>query len=213
MTESKKVLNSKTKIFNSIFKLIISILLFIIILAFINVVLVTLLKQIYINIPYLINQGLDISPYLPYINTGISILFGYLIINSFSEVIYWNLRLRYDHSTSHSVRNLIRIIGIGALAATIAGSTAGGTAGVALGGFLGIVIGFATQQILGQAIAGLFLLIARPFKIGDVVTVAGDTGKVEDITTLFTFINKGDQIVLIPNNSIIGNKIYILNKR
>jgi len=72
---------------------------------------------------------------------------------------------------------------------------------------------FATQQVLSQAVAGLFLLISRPFRIGDLVNIGGDTGKVEDITTLFTLINKGDQIVLIPNNSIIGNKIYVISKK
>jgi small-conductance mechanosensitive channel len=49
--------------------------------------------------------------------------------------------------------------------AAIAGGVAGGAAGVALGGFIGLVVGFASQQVLGQAVAGLFLLIARPFKI------------------------------------------------
>jgi len=44
---------------------------------------------------------------------------------------------------------------------------AGGAAGVALGGFIGMVIGFASQQVLGQAISGLFILISRPFKISD----------------------------------------------
>jgi len=104
-------------------------------------------------------------------------------------------------------------VGIGALAAAIAGGVAGGAAGVALGGFLGIVVGFASQQVLGQAIAGLFLLIARPFKIGDKVVIAGEDGVVEDVATLFTIVNKADGVkVLIPNSAIIGGKIYLKPK-
>jgi small-conductance mechanosensitive channel len=87
---------------------------------------------------------------------------------------------------------------------------AGGAAGVALGGFIGLVVGFASQQVLGQAIAGLFILITRPLKIGDKVVLGGDEGIVEDVSTLFTTIVKPDGVkVLIPNNSILGAKIYM----
>jgi len=40
-----------------------------------------------------------------------------------------------------------------------------------LGSFIGLFVGFATQQVLGQAIAGLFILLARSFKIGNVVII------------------------------------------
>ena len=81
---------------------------------------------------------------------------------------------------------------------------------MALGGFIGMVIGFSFQQVLGQTIAGLFLLIARPFKIGDSVIVAGEEGVVEVVTTLFTTIAKADGTkALIPSNTIIGGKIIL----
>ena len=148
--------------------------------------------------------------YLGYINNGIAIVFGYFIIVAFSNLIYWNLRLRYPHSTAQVMRNATKIIGIGALIAMIAGGSAGGAAGVALGGFVGMVVGFATQKVLGQVIAGLFLLIIRPFKIGDHVVVAGEEGVVKDVTTFFTVIEKGDgELALIPNNNVIGGKINI----
>jgi small-conductance mechanosensitive channel len=47
-----------------------------------------------------------------------------------------------------------------------------------------MVIRFATQQVLGQAIAGLFVLLVRPIKIGDKVNVAGEAGIVEDLNPL-----------------------------
>lgn len=154
-----------------------------------------------------------LTPYLPYINILLALAFGYEIVNAFANVMYWNLRLRYAHSTAAAVKSMIRLIGIGALVAAIAGGVAGGAAGVALGGFLALVIGFATQQVLGQAIAGLYVLLARPFRIGDVVNIGGDQGPVKDITTLFTIIDKGDQIALIPNSSIVGNKIYLIKQK
>ncbi|MEM3974548.1 MAG: mechanosensitive ion channel, partial [Ignisphaera sp.] len=70
------------------------------------------------------------------------------------------------------------------------------------------------QQVLGQAIAGLFLLISRPFRIGDAVVIAGEDGVVDDVATLFTTVIKADGTkVLIPNNSIVGSKIYLKPKQ
>lgn len=157
--------------------------------------------------------GEVMAPYNSYIAVGLSLGFGYMIVRAASELTYWMLRLRHPHSTAAAVRSIFTILGVGALAAGIAGGAAGGAAGVALGGFIGMVIGFATQQVLGQAIAGLFVLLVRPIRIGDYVNVAGEQGVVEDVTTLFTFIRKDDgTLALIPNNSLIGSKIYVIKR-
>jgi small-conductance mechanosensitive channel len=52
----------------------------------------------------------------------------------------------------------------------------------------------------------MFILLARPFKIGDLVDVAGESEvKVRDITTMFTIVERKDCTeVLIPNNILIG---------
>jgi small-conductance mechanosensitive channel len=126
-------------------------------------------------------------------------------------MFYALLRPRYGASGAAAVRSLIRILGLGALLAGIAGGVAGGAAGVALGGFIGIVVGFATQQVLGQAVAGMFLLLARPFKIGDLVDIAGESEvRVKDISTMFTHVTRKDGVeVLIPSGMIVGAKIVI----
>lgn len=154
-----------------------------------------------------------IAEYSVYIQILLAVAFGYLIVTGIAGTLYWFMRVKYDHPTAAAVRNVVRIVGIGALAAAIAGGVAGGAAGVALGGFLGIVVGFASQQVLGQAIAGLFLLLARPFKIGDKVVIAGEDGVIEDVSTLYTVVVKADEVkVLIPNSAIIGGKIYLKPK-
>jgi small-conductance mechanosensitive channel len=158
--------------------------------------------------------NIQVQSYEGYVQILLALLFGYYIVSGVAEFFYWSMRAKYDHSVAASVRNVVRIIGIGAMLAAIAGAVGGGAAGVALGGFLGIVIGFATQQVLGQAVAGLFLLIARPFKIKDSVNLVGEDGVVEDVSTLFTTVIKSDGTkVLIPNNAIIGNKIYLKPKQ
>ena len=70
------------------------------------------------------------------------------------------------------------------------------------------MVGFSIQQVTEQAVAGIFLLAARPFKIGDHVNILGEDGIVEDITSL---VRKQDgTVVLILSSSVIGNKIYLL---
>jgi small conductance mechanosensitive channel len=148
---------------------------------------------------YLVGFGIILVDYLGYVQVLTAVGLGYLIVNSLATFFYWSMRMKHDHPTSAAVRNIVKIIGV-----------AGGAAGVALGGFIGLVVGFASQQVLGQAIAGLFILITRPLKIGDKVVLGGDEGIVEDVSTLFTTIVKPDGVkVLIPNNSILGAKIYI----
>jgi len=81
----------------------------------------------------------------------LALAFGYLIVSAVARFFYWSTVVKYGHSTAAAVRDVVRIVGIGAMVAAISGGVAGGAAGVALGGFLGMVVGFASQQVLGQA--------------------------------------------------------------
>lgn len=147
--------------------------------------------------------------YRPYITTALILALGWLVISSFSNTLYLLLLPKYGRPASAAVRGVIRILGVGGLLTGIASGSSGGAVGVALGGFMGMVMGFASQQVLGQAVAGLFILIARPIRVDDVVDIAGEKKvKVMDVTTLFTVVKRGSgEVVLIPNNSIIGQKI------
>jgi small-conductance mechanosensitive channel len=154
---------------------------------------------------------LVLKDYAVYVYIIVLLVLGWMIVSAVASMFYVMLRPKYGVSTAAAVGGMVRILGLGALLAGIAGGVAGGAAGVALGGFIGLVIGFATQQVLGQAVAGMFILLARPFKIGDLVDVAGESEvKVRDITTMFTIVERKDRTeVLIPNNILIGQKIVI----
>ncbi len=77
-----------------------------------------------------------------------------------------------------------------------------------------MIIGFATQQVLNQAIAWVLLLLSKPFEVGDIVDVARETEiKIIDINAMFTKALRNDEnIVMIPNNVIISQKIVIRKK-
>jgi len=158
-----------------------------------------------------LNGLLVLKDYAVYVYIIVLLVLGWMIVNSVAQLFYAMLKPKYGVSTAAAVRSMIKIISLGGLLASIAGGVAGGTAGVALGGFIGIVIGFATQQVLGQAIAGMFILLTRPFKIGDILDIAGESDVVvKDISTMFTLVERKDGVeVLIPNSIIIGQKIII----
>ncbi|MCS7134171.1 MAG: mechanosensitive ion channel [Candidatus Caldarchaeum sp.] len=184
----------------AVFRIVVYIVLYVLVAAFVQ----------WFFVEFMPRYGLNIVDYLGYVQVLLALGFGYVIVGGVAVFFYWSMRVRYDHPTSAAVRNLVKIIGVGALIASVAGGVAGGAAGVALGGFIGLVIGFASQQVLGQAVAGLFILLTRPFKVGDKVVVAGEEGSVEDISALFTVVTKDDGTkVLVPNNSIIGTKITL----
>ncbi|MEM0004310.1 MAG: mechanosensitive ion channel [Desulfurococcaceae archaeon] len=154
---------------------------------------------------------LVLKDYAVYVYIIVLLALGWMIVNAVAAMFYVMIKPRYGASTAAAIRSMVRILGLGALLAGIAGGVAGGAAGVALGGFIGLVIGFATQQVLGQAVAGLFILLARPFKVGDLVDVAGESEvRVRDISTLFTIVQRKDGFeVLVPSSMIIGQKIVI----
>jgi small-conductance mechanosensitive channel len=73
---------------------------------------------------------------------------------------------------------------------------------------LGLVLGFAAQKILANPLAGILLAISQPIRIGDTVTVEGETGRVDDLTLSHTFINTGDgRLVIVPNETVVTNVV------
>jgi small conductance mechanosensitive channel len=76
----------------------------------------------------------------------------------------------------------------------------------ALVGAAGLTIGLALQGSLSNLAAGVMILVLRPFKVGDVIQVAGLTGKVDDIDLFNTKVDTGDNRRLIfPNGQIFGS--------
>jgi small-conductance mechanosensitive channel len=74
---------------------------------------------------------------------------------------------------------------------------------------IGLVIGFAARQSLGNMVAGVMLAITQPMRIGDRVTFEDTTGRVDDITLTYTYIDPGDgRLVVVPNESIVSGMIF-----
>jgi small conductance mechanosensitive channel len=106
------------------------------------------------------------------------------------------------------VRALVRNIGAAVIwfFAVLSGLV---TAGVPLaflltfGGLASLAIGLAFQDVLRNILAGIWLLLERPFKIGDLVSIGEMAGVVETITLRTTALRTGDgRLAVIPNLTV-----------
>ena len=89
-----------------------------------------------------------------------------------------------------------------------------GTIGIETGpllaglGVLGFVVGFALQDTMGNFASGVMILLYRPYDVGDVITAAGITGKVSEMSLVSTTLTSPDnQAHIVPNGSIWGGTI------
>lgn len=72
-------------------------------------------------------------------------------------------------------------------------------------------IGFAAQQAVGNIISGIFIILFKPFRVGDFVVLSdGNQGNVEDITLRHTVLrNPENKSIIVPNSTI--NSATIVN--
>jgi small-conductance mechanosensitive channel len=88
-----------------------------------------------------------------------------------------------------------------------------GTASLASISVLTVIIGFAAQNTLGNLIAGISLLLYRPFKLGDrlqIVAPTGlETGTVEGLTLGYTLLKTDDNRRVVVPNSVMASQTNI----
>jgi small conductance mechanosensitive channel len=109
---------------------------------------------------------------------------------------------RYVASTINVILNIVLVIAIlnvfGVETTTFA----------ALLAAAGVAIGLAWSGLLGNFAAGAFLVVLRPFKVGDFVTVGGVTGTVEEVGLFVTSLDTPDNIrTFVGNNKILSDTI------
>ncbi len=150
---------------------------------------------------------LFINPYISYIHAALVFGFGYLITNTLSGAIYRYFIKLTDHPTASTFRTLTKIVGIGVLLTVVASIlNVNPATALTIGSFGGLVVGFATQTVLSHLIAGIFILITRPFTFGDVVTISGQTGIVKEMRLMHLVLESldGSAEILIPCGTVIS---------
>ena len=73
---------------------------------------------------------------------------------------------------------------------------------------LGLVIGYAGRQVIANAVAGVVIAITQPLRIGDLVTINEQEGRVADIGLSFTSIDTGNgDLLVIPNEQLTSSGV------
>jgi|SRR5579863_1316582 len=88
-----------------------------------------------------------------------------------------------------------------------------GTALLAGAGIASIVLGLAAQNALGNLIAGISILLYRPFRVGDRVQINApsglETGDIESVTLGYTVLKTFDNRRIVIPNSAMANQVTI----
>jgi len=145
-------------------------------------------------------------------------IIGALIIMTigwfFSRYVY-NLLIRFfqnhdfDITLGKFAANIVRILIFGAMFVVAIGKL-----GISIAPFIAAVgavfltAGLALQGTVANFAAGISLVITRPFRIGDTISVNNVYGVVEEIKLAYTTLRTEDEeIITVPNKNMIGEII------
>jgi small-conductance mechanosensitive channel len=152
--------------------------------------------------------------------TAIALLIlGWRLGRDVGRTIAPSLFTRLDPAAAGTVGFLIRL-GFLVVAMLLALRVAGlDPSTLALSGAIfAVVFGLAAQQTLGNLIAGIVLISARPFRVGERVklqagAVAGEVeGVVASLGLLYTTFTRGGDSILVPNNVVLAAAVVPLRE-
>jgi small-conductance mechanosensitive channel len=136
---------------------------------------------------------------------------GWAIARDIGRVAGPTFFRRMDPGTAGTVGFLVRLVTVGItllVALEIAGVSAASL--VATSAFTAVILGLAAQQTLGNLFAGMVLLSARPFRVGERVRFQAGAvgGQIEGIVSslglLYTTLAQGEDRIMVPNNVVLS---------
>ena len=147
--------------------------------------------------------------YLPRLTTGVVILIlGFVVAVVAQKVVLYLLR-----RTAPEVQLFVgRVTYIGVLIGVILWVLSLLKVQIAalatIMGAVGLAIGLSLQDMAKNFVAGVYLLIERPLRVGDQITVRTFTGRVEVVGLRTTILRTGDdQQAMVPNTVIMSEVV------
>ncbi len=149
---------------------------------------------------------------LPGVASGILVILVTWLLVSFVSSLTRRLGQQFAdrrlkiNQTSTLFRFVIWFVGL--LLATLLSVRLSDEAVLALTGTAAVTIGFALKDLASSVLAGIIILVDRPFQVGDRVTFAGIYGEVREIgLRSVRLITLDDNVVTIPNNKFLTDVV------
>lgn len=115
------------------------------------------------------------------------------------------IALVFGRIASWAVLTLGLLVSLTIIIPTLTAASLFGALGVS-----GVAIGFAFKDIFQNLLAGLLILITRPFRLGDQIVSGAHEGTVEDIQVRATMVRTYDnRLVVIPNAELYTNRVVV----
>ena len=135
-------------------------------------------------------------------------IFALVLVEFIGKAIIQGFKNRGLEPVGHNVRAILRGVVYIILAIGIVSSLSSNPGlAIGIGTITGVVIAFATQNLVGNVVAGVMLAIVRPIRIGDYVTVLLSSGEVKEIALLYTILEDGDNWYYVPSMVMFSNVI------
>lgn len=141
------------------------------------------------------------------------IFLGFALAGSIVRGIFRRAGAR-TNSQREAILNLIG--GVARVGLLIFGFvTAAGTLGINVSamvaglGLTGFALGFAFRDALSNVLAGIMILLYRPFTRGDRITVTGLEGRVTSVDLRYTTLENESKVFLIPNSILLTNAVTV----
>lgn len=148
------------------------------------------------------------------IAAGLVFLVGKWIASRIAKLIVNLLeKQEVDVTLTRFLRNIIYYALMAAVIVAAAGQLGINTASfLTIIGAAGLAIGLALKDSLANFASGVLLILFRPFKVGDFVEIAGESGTVQEITIFNTILHTVDnKLKIIPNGKISNDTITNVN--
>jgi small conductance mechanosensitive channel len=156
----------------------------------------------------------EITILLPRLGMGLVVFLGFWIASGVVRKLILRIAHRMDFNTAFVLRLAARAASIALL--VFGAVTALGTMGINVSalvaglGLTGFALGFAMKDVLSNLVAGILILLYRPFRLNDYIAVTGLEGRVIEIDLRYTTLLKGDHTYLIPNSVLFTNSIVLI---
>ena len=142
---------------------------------------------------------------------AVCLIAGILTVQLVANELARLARHRGSPAAASAIRLGVQIIGYLAILVTVLGLFAVKIESVLLSGaIVSVVLGLAAQQSLGNAFAGVVLLISRPFRVGDYITLRAGAlggqydGQVIAISLMFTTMSTAEGLISFPNAAVLS---------